>query len=120
MHEMSVAQSLVEIIHQNVPNGDLPNVRAVKLKVGALSGVVPDSLEFSFSVITAETPLREARLDIEHIPFTIHCTGCGKDSSPTLGIVLCPACGSGATQVLSGTELQVSEIELTDFPEGSP
>lgn len=120
MHEMSIAQNLVEIVQEHVPEEELVNVRAIKLRVGELSGVVPDSLEFSFTVITAETPLREARLEIEHIPFAIHCNACGRDSSPTLGIVLCPSCGSGSTVVVSGTELQVSEIELTDSSEVTP
>jgi len=113
---MSIAQNIVEIIHQHVPGAELPAVRAVRLKVGALSGVVPDSLEFSFSVMIAETPLSKATLQIEHIPFTIHCSSCGRDNSPELGVILCPSCGSGATRVASGTELQISEIELTDSP----
>ena len=46
MHELSVAQSIIEIIQQHVPASELERVAAVRLKIGAAAGVVPESLEF--------------------------------------------------------------------------
>ena len=46
MHELSVAQSIVEIIQRHVPQSDWERVRVVRLKIGAAAGVVPESLEF--------------------------------------------------------------------------
>jgi len=112
MHELSVAQSIFEIVEQYVPRDQGQSVKSVKLKLGELSGVVPDSLEFCFSAITAETPLRGATLDIEHIPFVLHCRSCDRSFKSELGVVLCPECGHSDTQVVSGTEMQVVEIEL--------
>ena len=48
MHELSVAQNIVEIIQQHIPESELERVIAVRLKIGAAAGIVPDSLEFSF------------------------------------------------------------------------
>ncbi|MBX2991047.1 MAG: hydrogenase maturation nickel metallochaperone HypA [Bacteroidetes bacterium] len=57
MHELSIAESIVDIIRQYFEEKELPRVYDVSVKIGALAGVVPDSLEFSFAAITADTPL---------------------------------------------------------------
>jgi hydrogenase nickel incorporation protein HypA/HybF len=72
MHELSIAQNILDIVRESVSPHDLPGVRVVKLRVGHLAGVVPDSLDFSFTVLTTDTPLRHARLSIDHIPFATH------------------------------------------------
>lgn len=118
MHELSLAQSIVDIVQQYVPDGQGKSVKSVKLKVGDLSGVVADSLDFCFSVITSETPLSRATLQIERIPFTLQCKNCMNPFTSEFGIVLCPNCGSENTQVVAGTEMQVVEIELWDDASG--
>lgn len=86
----------------------------VSVKIGALAGVVPDSLEFNFAAITAGTPLQNARLRIVLVPFVIRCKECGATSEPDGPIAVCPRCGGMATETLSGTELQVVEIEVNE------
>lgn len=114
MHELSVAQSIVDIIEQHVPAHDLPKVRSIRLRIGTAAGIVVDSLEFSFGVITNETPLDHAALAVESVPFLIRCKQCGKESTNEQGIVLCSNCGSNDTKVIAGTELQIEAIELDD------
>lgn len=114
MHELSLAQSIVDIVHQYVPVDRGKSVKSVKLKVGDLSGVVADSLSFCFSAITSETALGTATLEIERIPFTLQCKNCDNSFTSEFGIVVCPTCGGEDTQVVAGTEMQVVEIELWD------
>ena len=114
MHELSIAESILSIVRQYVSPDEEVRVRAIGIKVGESSGVVADSLEFSFSAITAETPLHHARLQIEHIPFTLFCTPCGEVRPGSGGAAVCPVCGGVDTKVLGGTELQVVDIELDD------
>jgi hydrogenase nickel incorporation protein HypA/HybF len=118
MHELSIAQSIVEIIQQHVPVAEQDRVRAVRVKIGAVAGVVPDSLAFSFQAITAESVLKNARLEIESIPFQIHCTACGVTSENEAGFAQCTTCGSTETKILSGSEMHITEIELEE-PEGA-
>lgn len=118
MHELSIAQSIVELVRANVPAADVQSVKSVKIRVGKMSGVVADSLEFCFTAITQETPLQGAGLDIERVPFVMKCRSCGTLFESEAGIVLCPTCGAVDTEVLSGTELQVVEIEVLDSPPG--
>jgi hydrogenase nickel incorporation protein HypA/HybF len=114
MHELSIAQSIVDTIVSNVPEDQLHNVRTVSLKVGSSSGIVPDSLEFGFTAITAETPLRLARLQIEIVPFVIHCHDCGRDLENETGSAVCSSCGGIDTTIVSGNEMLFSEIELEE------
>lgn len=114
MHELSIAQGIVDIIHQYVSEEDAAGVRSVRLKVGDQAGVVVDSLEFCFAAVTAKTPLQRAHLEIERVPFRLQCGACRRTLVNSSGTVLCPECGSAETRILSGTELQVLEIELID------
>lgn len=114
MHELSLAQNIVDIVHRYVPSGDASSVRSIKLRIGELSGVVADSLEFCFSAITSETSLSGTKLEIERIPFTLHCNDCKSPFTSEFGVVLCPVCGSENTEIVGGTEMQVVEIELCE------
>lgn len=114
MHELSVAQSIVEIIQHHVPQSDWESVSAVRLKIGMAAGVVAGSLEFSFQAMTAETLLRHARLEIESIPIRIHCNTCGATTENELGFALCGTCGNTDTTILSGSELYITEIEIAE------
>ncbi len=119
MHELSIAQSIYDIVQQSVPLEELRSVRAVRMKVGMLSGVVPDSLGFCFSAITSETALSRASLSIESVPFRVQCNACEHEFTNDIGFVVCPECGGVETKVLSGRELQVTEIELDDQLQGN-
>lgn len=114
MHELSIAQSIVDIIEQHVPPHQRRNVRSVTVRVGDLAGVVPDSLAFSFTAVTAGTPIAHALLEIEHVPFVLHCNACLCDSTTEPGLALCPRCNAMDTTILSGTELLVATIDLDD------
>ncbi len=66
MHELSIAMSLVDAVCEQLPQlGTDIEVRAVRVRVGALSGVVPEALSFAFDVATEATAIAGARLDIE-------------------------------------------------------
>jgi hydrogenase nickel incorporation protein HypA/HybF len=104
----------VDIIRQYVPESQTPDIRLVRVRVGQMAGIVPDSLDFCFGAIVDGTPLSGARLDIEETVVRCHCEGCDEVFAVEGAAFLCPRCGSGDIKVISGTELQVVEIELSD------
>jgi hydrogenase nickel incorporation protein HypA/HybF len=116
MHELSIAQGIIEIVEQHVPPDERDMVRAIRLKVGEMSGVVPDSLEFCFTALIAQTPLEKARLEIEQIPFTMRCASCESVFGSEQGLAVCPSCGGIDTKLVTGSELNVVDIELEDRP----
>jgi hydrogenase nickel incorporation protein HypA/HybF len=114
MHELSIANDILTVIRQNVPQEELSNIENIKVKIGDMCGVVAESLEFCFQAIISETELDKAKLMIEKIPFVLKCNLCGKESSNEFGIRVCPDCGSTDTKVISGLEMQVTEVELKE------
>jgi hydrogenase nickel incorporation protein HypA/HybF len=114
MHELAIAQNIVDIIKQYVSPDLEPGVRLIRLRVGKMSGIVPDSLEFCFSAVVSDTPLAHAGLDIERVPTQAQCPDCGVTFVIEDPVFICPECCGTALRLVSGTELQVVEIELAD------
>ncbi|MCL5268687.1 MAG: hydrogenase maturation nickel metallochaperone HypA [Bacteroidetes bacterium] len=112
MHELSIAENIIEIVKETLASSGGGKLRSVKVRLGELAGVVPDSLDFCFTAITKGTPMEEAKLEIERTAIIAHCTGCGKDSTVEGLIFKCPLCESVNVGVISGNELQVVEIEI--------
>ena len=117
MHELSIAQSIVDIVIEHLPKEEHVSVRSVRLRLGAMAGVVPDSLEFCFGAITEGTPLKGAALIIEHVPLTAHCNSCGTDGEIEPTLFACPACGATSLTILSGREMHVRDIEILEGEE---
>ncbi len=115
MHELSIAESIVDIVHQYVGQEQLHAVRSVRVNVGTFSGIVPDSLEFSYQAITAGTDLEHSFLTLERIPFMVRCRECMQESVSEDGVVACALCNSTNTEIISGRELQMKDIELEDM-----
>lgn len=112
MHELSIAESILEIVKENV--GATDSVKSVKVRIGELANVVPDSLEFCFNAITKGTMFENARLEIENVDMVAHCEVCGADSKVEDVLFRCKSCGSTDVKIISGTELQVVQIEMDD------
>jgi hydrogenase nickel incorporation protein HypA/HybF len=66
VHELSIALSLLEAVCEELPRlGEGVTVRSVRVRIGPLSGVVPEALSFAFEVAAAESAIAGARLEIE-------------------------------------------------------
>lgn len=108
MHELSIAESVVDAVLERTGNR---HVSTVRLQVGRLSGVVPDALTFCFELATAGTALEGADLQIESPTGRAHCRDCHQDFALDDLILLCE-CGSADVEVTAGRELQVMSVEV--------
>lgn len=114
MHELGIAENILQIVRQSVPEGQTAAVRRIKLRVGRLSGVVAESLDFCFGVMIGDTDMNRAGLDIEDVLVTSKCRECGNAFATDDFAFSCPACGGNSIEVVSGRELEIVEIELAD------
>lgn len=89
MHELSIAQSVVEAVTERAAGR---RVLRVRLQVGRLSGVVPDALRFSFDLVTDGTPAEGAALEIDEPEGRAHCRACPSDPALKDLVLLCD-CG---------------------------
>jgi hydrogenase nickel incorporation protein HypA/HybF len=113
MHELSLAHSLVEVASQAAVQANVTRVKAVHLRLGALAGVVKDSLLFCFEVAAQGTALEGSQLVIEDVPMKIkcsHCTpeGCEPHDPPSWQ---CPKYDVVAPVLVQGRELQIESLE---------
>jgi hydrogenase nickel incorporation protein HypA/HybF len=111
VHELSIAQSLVESIRAEAAVHHAARVTRVGVRVGEQSGVEPDALQFSFDVIVRGTDLERATLDIERVPLQQHCERCARDFPVVDYTLSCPTCGA-PTRTVAGDELQMTYLEL--------
>lgn len=109
MHELSIAQSVVDAVCERAAGR---RVCSVRVEVGSLCAVVPDSMQFCFELVTEGTVMEGARLDIDQPPGRAHCRDCGGDFTLPDLILLCP-CGSADVEVLSGRELRILSMEVS-------
>ena len=115
MHELSIAYNLVEIVTKAVSEADAKQVEKVYLRLGMLSGVVKDALLFSYEIATTETTLDGSRLEIEELPVVIYCEAC--QAEYTIGGIqyfVCPVCGTPASNILQGREIEIVSLEIID------
>jgi hydrogenase nickel incorporation protein HypA/HybF len=108
MHELAITESLVDAVIARLPD---KRVTCVRLEIGALSGVVADSVRFCFDIVTEGTNLEGATLEISQPPAMCHCRICGGDFEPDGPIALC-TCGSAEVTVLAGQDLKISSVRV--------
>jgi hydrogenase nickel incorporation protein HypA/HybF len=108
MHELSITQGVVEAVTERTGSAAVVSVR---VRVGRLSGVVPDAMRFCFELVTAGTPLEGAVLEIDRPEGRGHCRTCGAEFTLPDPVLLC-RCGSADVEVLAGRELAVASVVL--------
>jgi hydrogenase nickel incorporation protein HypA/HybF len=112
MHEASIMQSVFEIALANLPSEAGARIVRLRLRVGALAGVVPEALAFAFEAMKPDTPAAHAELELERVPARLVCCDCRCAFEPANFPEACPACGSWASKVDQGQELQLVSIEV--------
>jgi len=111
MHELSIAQNIVEILHDQMKIHNLSKIESVGLRVGVLRSIEIESLSFSFNVLTAGSPLEGARLEVEEVPIKGRCMECGQQVTLSNWLDDCPLCGGPRVEIISGKELDIVAIE---------
>ncbi len=112
MHELSLIAQLFEIMNKKAAEEKARKITFVKLKVGALSGAVPELLESAFHIYKKDSLASEAKLAIEKIPLRVQCQDCQAEFFKDDFILTCSACCSTRLKILSGTELLLEKMEL--------
>jgi hydrogenase nickel incorporation protein HypA/HybF len=107
MHELSLCQAIADTV---VRYADGQRVSRVDVQIGHFRQVVPDSLQFAWSILTEKTELAGCELVVEQVPVVIKCRACGEQTTLDLPILLCAACTSTDVALLSGDEFVIASI----------
>lgn len=112
MHELSIAQALVEQVERVVLAEAAVRANRVSIAVGVLSGVEPEALQGSFPLVAEGTVAEGAELVIEKIAARVRCLACGNDAETNGFFIACAVCGSREVEVTAGRELHIQSVEL--------
>lgn len=112
MHEMSLAEGVLQLVEETARREKARRVKTVVLEIGQLSAVEPAALEFCFAAVAADGVARNARLVIVDVPGSGKCLACGLAQPMDALFGVCVACGSHRLQPTGGSEMRVREIEI--------
>jgi hydrogenase nickel incorporation protein HypA/HybF len=113
MHELYLAQSILDIVQDYAAKQHFKKVNSVLLSFGRMSCIEPKSLQFAFEVQAKDTTAEKASLDFKILPAVIHCFSCEKDLEVQTYSAICPNCGGEEVLLTGGTEeLQILEMDV--------
>jgi hydrogenase nickel incorporation protein HypA/HybF len=113
MHELYLAESILNIIQEYAAEQHFQKVNSVLLSFGRLSCIEPKALQFGFDVQAGGTAADGAVLEFKILPAVIHCFSCQKDLEVKTSSGICPGCGGEEVILTAGTEnLQILELDV--------
>ena len=124
MHELSMAQAIVDTVLDAAEKNDAQDVLEITIEIGQLTMLNSEQLKFLLDVIIEGTLLENSKILIEEIPVEIRCQSCDfkgeantEGSDHYLTIVLCPECGGREVEITKGRECNVKNIRIEKVDE---
>lgn len=114
MHEMGIASSILDTLAAEAAKRPGTRILSLGLKIGDVSGVSPDSLEFCLQCLVKDTEFDGLGIQIESTPRRHRCPRCSREFDVVDYEVACPGCGEFETQFLSGDEMEIAYLEVED------
>ncbi len=113
MHELSLMQDTLVLAAQQARQAGGQRIHRVMMRIGPLSGVVSETLQFAFDVLKKDTIAVDATLEIESVPVRCYCQPCASEFSPADLICECPVCHEISTDLRSGREVELTSLEVS-------
>ncbi|RKY87218.1 hydrogenase maturation nickel metallochaperone HypA [candidate division KSB1 bacterium] len=112
MHEFSLAMDIFNIVLETAKKEKVKKVYSIKLEVGKLMAVIPDSLLFSFETISRGTILEDTKLEIDEVPVKARCKNCKREFEVNELFFMCPYCKSTDLKIISGRDMFIKSLEV--------
>jgi hydrogenase nickel incorporation protein HypA/HybF len=112
MHELSLAENIIEIVEESAKKSEAKKVTKIVIDIGRLSGVERDALQFAMDLLMKGSVAEGAELELHDIEGMCHCLSCWKDGVINDFFSPCPHCNSHDVEIVAGKEMKVSSIEV--------
>jgi hydrogenase nickel incorporation protein HypA/HybF len=113
MHEFSIMQAALETAGEKTRAAGATRIHRITVRVGALSGVVPEALRFAFDALKGESPAAQAELEIEAVPAVAWCPDCAAEFAAAEINYECPRCHQPSGQLRRGREMELASLEIS-------
>ena len=111
MHELAITEGILRAALPEAERHGAKRILEIRLKIGELSGVLPECIQYYFDIASQGTIAEHARLTVEKIPATIACSDCGYEGTVDRKKILCPGCGGMNYRLTGGKEYFVDSLE---------
>lgn len=112
MHELSVTENIINICSEEAIKNKVLKVKNIKILVGGLTGLIPESIQYYFDIASKGTKVEGAKLNIIKVPLKIFCNGCKNTSVVNIGVFTCPVCGGSDIKLIGGNEFLIESMEV--------
>jgi hydrogenase nickel incorporation protein HypA/HybF len=112
MHELSIMESALTMALDRARQSGASRVHSLRLRIGALSGVVPDALRFAFDALTPGTLAEGAHLIIDPVPARFWCAQCAMEFRSDDMFAECPECHVPSAELRAGREMELASMEV--------
>lgn len=119
MHELGIMTGVMDAVTTSAKQAGATSVLKVSLSVGEMTEAIEDALVFAFEALIEQREYAlcaDAELEIIMVRPKSHCLECGAEYEHDRFHMLCPECGSFATELIAGRELHIDSIEV-DLPD---
>jgi len=119
MHEFALTEDLLKLARDEADRAGLARIDKITVRIGGLSGIFTDSIEFAFEFLKKENEnTMDADLVIEKIPGRARCSDCGKIFELDRLFLFCPDCEIPTLEIIDGRDFLLVSIEGEEKPEG--
>lgn len=112
MHEIGIMEQTLQIAIASALQQNANQINQIIMRIGKMSGVVPEALEFAFDVVTKGTIAENAILKIDSMPIICYCNNCQEKFIPEEWFFECPNCHQFSQNILQGKEIELVSIEF--------
>ena len=113
MHEVGLMHNALDIAFAQAQIAGASRIHRLRLRVGTLSGVVPDALKMAFAAASPGTAAEGAELIVEEVPVRCRCEECGEEYCPKDVVYMCCNCGAINSCIEAGRELELASLEVS-------
>lgn len=112
MHEISLLESVLEIVETQARQQNFTQVKKISLEIGALSCVAAEALRFGFDVVMKGTLAENAELTIIEIAGQGKCSRCAQLLELETLHDPCSHCGAFGVQIMQGEQMRIKELRV--------
>jgi len=112
MHELSITQSMLDLVLEQAEKAGAREVGRINLVIGEMTGIVEECVQFYFDFISRGTIAEGAALSFNRVASRARCRACNKLFELEEFEWACPHCGGAELEIVEGKELFVESIEV--------
>lgn len=114
MHEVGLMQDILDLALEKARAQGAQRINQIHVRVGAASGVAPESLDLAFEVVKKGTIAEKAQFKVEAVPIVSYCPACNQEFRPVDPLLYeCPQCHQISSEVHQGKELELAALEIS-------